>query len=260
MFAREYVANLAARGGYHFTTDDVSKATGRSRSAVRAQLRRLKARGAIAEPLRGFHITIPPEYRSRGCLPAEQFIPQLMGLIGEPYYLALLSAAQRYGAAHQRPQVDKVIVRKNRPSIECGQVRVEFVARRDLRRMPVREFNTPRGTARYSTPELTALELLGYPNHAGGVSNALAVLRDLVDEMEAEGLVEAARLSPVSWSQRLGYLLERIEEIDLARALHPFVSARAKSFTPLRRAASRSGAERSGVWKVIVNVNIEPDE
>ncbi|WP_419162416.1 type IV toxin-antitoxin system AbiEi family antitoxin [Candidatus Palauibacter sp.] len=260
MFAREYVANLAARGDYHFTTDEVAKATGRSPGAVRAQLRRLKARGAIAEPVQSFHIIIPPEYRSRGCLPAEQFIPQLMGLIGEPYYFALLSAAQRHGAAHQRPQVDKVMMRKNRPSIECGQVRVEFVARRDLRRMPVREFNTPRGTARYSTPELTALELVGYPNHAGGLSNVLAVLHDLVDEMEAESLVEAAHLSPVSWSQRLGYLLERIEEIDLARTLRPFVSAHAQSFTPLRRAVSRTGADRNGTWKLIVNIDIEPDE
>lgn len=260
MFARDYVADRMARGHHHFTTRDIIQATGGDPHAVRAQLRRLRARGVIAEPVRSFHVVLPPEHRSRGCLPAEQFIPQLMDLVGEPYYMALLSAAQRYGAAHQRPQVDQVIVRRNRRSIHCGQVRVEFVARRDLDRMPVREFNTPRGVVRYSTPEVTALELVGYPGHAAGLNNVATVLRDLAEEMAADRLLEAAGLSPTSWSQRLGYLLECVGEPDLAGSLRPFVAARARSFTSLRRAADRSGAERNGIWKLILNAGIQPDE
>ena len=78
------------------------------------------------------------------CLPAEQFIPQLMDLASEPYYIALLSAAERHGAAQQRPQAVQVMVRKNRAAIECGRAHVEFVARHDLDRMPVKEFNKRR--------------------------------------------------------------------------------------------------------------------
>ena len=259
MFARDYIAGLMAHGLHHFTTRDVIEATDRDAHAVRAQLRRLKARGVIAEPVRSFHVVVPPEYRSRGCIPAEQFIPQLMDLVGEPSYFALLSAAQRYGAAHQRPQVDQVMVRKNRRSIRCGRVHVQFVARRDLGRTPVREFNTPRGVVRYATPEVTALELVGYPNHAAGLSNVATVLRDLAEEMTTERLGKVAKLSPISWSQRLGYLLERVGESDFARALRHFVAVRARSFTPLRRAADRFGAERNTAWKLILNVEIEPD-
>ncbi|MDE2753087.1 MAG: hypothetical protein OXI83_10965 [Gemmatimonadota bacterium] len=76
MFARDYVADLATRGRHHFTTDEAVAAIRSTRSTVRAQLRRLKARGVIAEPVRGFNIIVPAEYRSRGCLPAEQFIPR----------------------------------------------------------------------------------------------------------------------------------------------------------------------------------------
>ncbi len=72
------------------------------------------------------------------------------------------------------------MARGNRGPIECGRVRVEFVARHDLDRMFVREFNTPRGVARYSAPEVTGLELVGYPKHAGGMANVATVLRDLV--------------------------------------------------------------------------------
>ena len=260
MFAREYVANLAARGRHHFTTDEAVGAIGSTRSAVRAQLRRLKARGVIAEPVRSFNVIVPAEHMSRGCLPAEQFIPQLMDRAGEPYYFALLSAAERYGAAHQRPQVVQVMACRNRAPIECGRVRVEFVARHNLDRMFVKEFNTPRGVARYSAPEVTGLELVGYPNHAGGMANVATVLRDLVEEMKADELVRAARISPVGWSQRLGYLLERFVESDLAGALMPFVKAHARSYTPLRRAAPSIGAERDVTWKLIVNVDIQPDE
>ena len=95
MFARDYVADLAERGRHHFTTDEAVGAIGSPRSSVRAQLRRLKVRGVIAKPVRGFNMIVPAKHRSRGCLPAEQFIPQLMDLAGEPYYFARRSATER---------------------------------------------------------------------------------------------------------------------------------------------------------------------
>ena len=125
-------------------------------------------------------------------------------------------------------------------------------------RCPVAEVNTPRGVVRFSTPEVTALELVGYPNHSGGLSNVATVVSELAEELDREKLVAAARLSPVSWSQRLGYLLELVGQDALAEALKPFVAKRARSYTPLRRAAGTAG-RRSRTWKLIVNVEVEPD-
>ena len=48
----------------------------------------------IADPNRGFHVVVPPAYRRLGCLRADQFIPDLMAHLGEPYYVGLLSAAK----------------------------------------------------------------------------------------------------------------------------------------------------------------------
>jgi hypothetical protein len=104
MRASEYIRDLAANGTYHFTTADAIKAIKGTPPAVRAQLRRLKEQEMIAEPVRGFHVIVPPEYRRLGCLPAEYFIDQLMRHWNEPYCVCLLSAAERHGAAHQRPQ------------------------------------------------------------------------------------------------------------------------------------------------------------
>ncbi|MBM4320376.1 MAG: hypothetical protein FJ125_10545 [Deltaproteobacteria bacterium] len=259
MRASDYIQDLAANGRYHFTSVEALEALGGSPAAVRAQLRRLKRQGLIAEPVRGFDVVVPPEYRRLGCLPAEQFVDHLLQFWGEPYYVALLSAAERHGAAHQRPQACQVMVRKNRASIACGQVRVEFVARGDLEQQPVTRVNTPRGVLRYATPEVTALELVGYPNHAGGMSNVATVLAELADVLDAGKLLDAARLSPVSWSQRLGYLLEIVGGPELAGVLAPFVAEQARSFTPLRRAASTAGAARVPRWKLLVNADVESD-
>lgn len=259
MRARHLIEELPSRGRYLFTLGDAIAALSADPLAVRAQLRRLKSRNLVAEPVRGFFAVLPPEYRRLGCLPAEQFVPQLLASAGEPYYLALLSAAERHGAAHQSPQVVQFMVRRNRERIECGQVRAEFIARRDLERMPVTEFNTPRGVVRCSTPEVTALELLGYPGHAGGLNNVATVLTELAEVIDGEKLVAAARLCPVSWAQRLGYVMEIVGREALASVLRPLVSEYARSYTPLRRAAKTAGGRRVAAWKLIVNAEVEPD-
>ncbi|HHW96759.1 MAG: type IV toxin-antitoxin system AbiEi family antitoxin [Myxococcota bacterium] len=260
MSARAYIDELASNGRCHFSSAEAFEALGGSQAAVRGQLRRLKAQGFIAEPVRSFHVIVPPEYRRLGCLPAEHFIDQLMNAWGEPYYLGLLSAAERHGAAHQRPQFCQVMVRKNRAAISCGKVQVGFIARGDLESMPVTTINTPRGVLHYATPEVTALELVGYPNHAGGLGNVATIIDELAEGLDVVKLLEVARLSPISWSQRLGYILGLVGHEDLAAALNPFVQEQARSYTPLRRAAPIAKAKRNTKWKLIINTDLEPDE
>jgi predicted transcriptional regulator of viral defense system len=260
MRAQDFIEELASQGRYCFTTESAVAALRASEVAVRGQLRRLKQRGRIASPMRSFHVIVPPEYRRIGCLPAEEFVDQLMAELKEPYYVGLLSAAARHGAAHQRPQALQVMVPTNRPCVECGRARIVFVARGDLERMPVSAFNTARGTVRYATPEGTALELVGYPRQSGGLSNVATVLAELAESIDGDKLLGAAELCPVGWSQRLGYLLELVEQKELSAVLEPFVQEHARSYAPLRRTASVAGAERVARWKLLVNVDVEPDE
>jgi predicted transcriptional regulator of viral defense system len=257
--AADLVTNLAARGRYHFTTEEAAKALGGSIVATRAALRRLKRKGAIAVPYRGFHVIVPPEYLRIGCLPADQFIPQLMAHLELNFYAALLSAAQYHGAAHQQPQLFQVMVRKNRPPIECGEVRVAFVGRRNVDEIPVVEHNTPRGSIRVSTPEATAFDLVGYPEHAGGIDHVATVLAELGERLSAERLVALALLSPVAWSQRLGHILERVGESDRAAELAAYVRHAARETVPLDSRRPDVEAERDPRWKLAVNVKLVPD-
>ncbi len=258
--AAKYVTELASRGRYHFTTREARAALGGSLPAIRAALRRLKAKHEIAAPYRGFHVIVPPEYRRLGCLPAEQFVPQLMDHLGEDrYYTALLSAAEIHGAAHHRPQTYQVMLPRNRRPVVCGAVYVQFIARGDLKSTPVVERNTPRGRLLVSSPEATAFELVGYAGRCGGLDNVASVLFELVDAINPEKLVEAAKLCPIAWVQRLGFLLELIEQGDVANVLLEQVGSRAVVIAPLVRAKPGTHAQRVDKWKLAVNASVEPD-
>lgn len=228
-------------------------------AAARMALNRLARWDLIASPARGFYVIVPPEYRSLGCLPADQFIPALMERLDLPYYVGLLSAAQYYGAAHQRPQEFQVFVEKNRRPIKCGKVRVAFIARKRLTEVSTRAFNTPRGTVAASTPEATAVDLAGYPGHAGGLDQIATVLSELAEQIDPDRLARAAETAPVPWAQRLGYLLEIGEAGNKVGALKAYVADRARDYALLSPGTKKSGAPRSKTWKLIVNTDVEVD-
>ncbi len=257
--ARDFVGDLTTHGRYHFTSADLRAALGVSTSAARQALRRLGIRGEVASPARGFHVVVPPEYRRIGCLPPDQFIPALMAYWNRKYYVGLLSAAQYHGAAHHRPQEFQVVVEKNRPEIACGSVRVTFVARGDIGTVPVREFNTPRGTVRVSTPEATAIDLVGYMRRSGGIDRVAGVLLELKEALDSARLVDAARCSSVRWAQRLGFLLDQIGATDKTALLKDYVKGEARNYTRLIPAAESNEVARSHDWRLYVNASVEPD-
>src|SRR6059036_3032084 len=90
--ARKYIADLAASGRYHFTSADAQSALAVSPTAAKLALNRLAKQKAVASPARGFYVIVPPEYQGLRCLPADQFIPDLMKRLGLSYYAGLLSA------------------------------------------------------------------------------------------------------------------------------------------------------------------------
>lgn len=256
---RDYLSGLAASGQYHFTSLEAQKALGVSAAAAKLALGRLARQRLVASPARGFYVIVPPEYRSLDCLPADQFIPALMKKLKLPYYAGLLTAAQYYGAAHHRPQEFQVFLPKSRRPIHCGAVRVAFMMRKRLAEVSVQSFNTPRGIVLVSSPEATALDLVGYVEHAGGLNQVATVLTELVERIDAEKLAAAARTVPVGWAQRLGYLLEHLGFDEKTAALKAYVREHAKQSTLLLPKAPRKRSRRNQGWKLYVNVNVEAE-
>lgn len=259
MLASDFITNLMAKGRYTFVAEEAARGLGQSVVATRAALRRLRKKGEIAMPYRGFWVIVPPEYRIIGCLPPEQFIPQLMEQLGEPYYAGILTAAQYHGAAHHRPQLFQVVVAKNRLPIECGKVRVQFVARNNVADIPTAPFRTPRGDLKLSTPDATAFDLIGYPEHSAGLDNVATVLSELAERLDNRKLAEIAKLSPIVWSQRLGYLLDLVGAGDKTSDLAAYVVRKAPLPAPLDRAKPFKGTKKDARWRIMINTEVEAD-
>lgn len=257
--ANNVIDEFASVGRYHFTTEEMCSALGVSEAATRLALARLAKKGLIASPARGFYVIVSPEYRRVGCLPAAEFIPQLMEHRARPYYVALLSAAEYHGAAHHSPQVFQIAVAGNHRPISCGLVRVRFISRARIAEVPVQTRNTRCGTLLLSTPEATAVDLVGYARRAAGWDNVATILCELAEEINPDLLCEAARTAPVTWAQRLGYLLELVGAEDKAGPLKDHVRRFARDLTPLVPYASVDDARREDDWKLLVNADVESE-
>ena len=256
---RNFVSNLAAGGHYFFASSEAQSALGVSPAAAKLALNRMTKQGSIASPARGFYVIVPPEYRSLGCLPADQFVPALMKSLGQAYYAGLLSAAQYHGAAHHRPQEFQVFLAKNRRPIQCGSVRVAFMARKRITDVPVQNFNTPRGTILVSSPEATAIDLVGYQHRAGGLDQVATILSELAEKIDPRKLAAVAQTVPIPWAQRLGYLLEHIDAGKKASALKAYVQRHARLAAVLLPTAPRADSPRNDDWNLYVNADVEAE-
>jgi predicted transcriptional regulator of viral defense system len=255
----EEISRLAAQGRSCFSFEELAKRVDSSPTALKAALRRLVKKGEIAMPFRGFYIIVPPEYRIMGCLPAEQFVPDLMDHLGEVYYAGLLTAAEYHGAAHHRPQTFQVVVGKARRPIRCGRVQVEFVVRRNAQVIPIQSRNTPAGILKLSTSEATALDLIGYANHCGGLDNVATVLAELAEKIDPDQLLQIANLSPIAWVQRLGYLLEVVGEEKSSSKIAEYLRSKQPVPVPLVPAVAIKGARKDNRWQVFVNAEVEAE-
>jgi predicted transcriptional regulator of viral defense system len=254
-----FVDQLQATGIYTFSHADARAAMPTSEIAVDNALRRLKKRGRIVAPRRGFYVTVPTEYRTAGSPPPSWFIDDLMRFLGQPYYVGLLSAASIHGASHQQPMTFQVVT--DRPTREgrAGRARITFHMSRQVAETPAVPMQTETGTMAVSTPESTAFDLVRFPAACGGWSNVATVLLELAERLEPEALCSVAQLRKTPEIQRLGYLLDRTDQPRLADPLLRVLGS--KRYRPVMLApdAPRTGVEAISPWRVIPNLDVEID-
>ena len=254
-----FVEDLQTKGRYTFTQTEAMNADQRSDIALEAALRRLKQKGRIADPRRGFYVIIPAEYREAGCPPASWFIDDLMQFLGQPYYIGLLSAAAIHGAAHHQPMLFQVVTdRPTRPA-RAGRVRIGFHVSRHIETAPVAEVQTETGKMRVSTPETTAFDLVRFAPSAGHVNNVATVLSELVEKLDPQSLTSLVDSYAISDVQRLGYLLEHLGENRLADPLAAWLKARRYRPILLVPGQAKGDAPSDPRWRVIPNETVEVD-
>ncbi len=242
-------ARLAV-GQVAFPLADLMRETGLSRIAATRQLERLGPAVVRVSRLQPFFLIVPPEHRRRGAPPVEWWLDDYFRWLGEPYYVALLSAAAAHGANPQALQSTQVITARPRRPLEIGELRVHFFVKRRIERTPTRELPNAYAPTRVSTPAATAFDLLRYAHRLGGIGRAVETLRPLLPAITPADLCQVLDAEDeVATAQRLGYVLEKLDRPRLAAVVDAWLPPRRR----LSLAADASGTNPplfSSRWQV----------
>jgi predicted transcriptional regulator of viral defense system len=264
---KNYIKSVRAAGHHAFTTQEGMGQLGTSRNAFNCGMYKLHKQGDIVSPAKNLYIIVPPEYQAVGCIPPDELVPLLMRHWNLNYYVCLLSAALYHGASHQKPQVFQVMVSKQLKPLLCGKIKIDFVYRKSLDELPVEQRIVKTGYLDLASPELTAMDLLLYPQHVGGLNHIATVLSELIEVIIPEKLIKLMKMYPKgkSWAQRLGYILEQIEPLDIEKqkklinSLHNYLVKQPIHFVPLATELPVKGEPRNCKWMIIENTTIESD-
>ena len=182
-----------------------------STQALRQALHRQQRRGRLVRLSRGsgHWLIVPLRHAAVGAPPLETWLDRYLSkTLRIPYYVALLSAAEIYGASPYAVMVTQVMVAERRRPITVGRHELVFHTHARIERMPTHWHETPDGRFKVSTPELTALDLVQREAMVGGMARVREVLRGLWANCTQAGFtqaLDAAQNVPVA--QRLGALL-----------------------------------------------------
>lgn len=253
--------DLLAHGETAATTAQLAERAHLPAEQVRVRMQRLVREGKAFSPARGLWIPIPPQYRTWRVVPGLEFLDQMLTHLSREYYVGWLSAAELYGAAHQRPMVLQVAVDRPVADRDVERVRLRFAQRAHVATVPRARRTVATGQVWVSSPEVTALDLAADPHLGGGVSNVATVLGELAQDSQLRGdlLAEAAGAFSLATVRRLGFLLESVDAHELAGHLRMLTEAR-RSFPadPLSPGSERDGPLDSR-WRLLLNADVEPD-
>jgi len=261
-----WIENLQAQGKYTFSFEQAcSRFKDVSKSAILKSLSRLSAKNKVVSVFKGFYVIITPEYSLKGMLPPLLFIDSLMKYTGKPYYVGLLSAAALHGAAHQRSQEFFVMnqLPALRPTTKKG-IKINYVGRKEIPGSFLVQKKTDAGFVNVSNPELTAIDLLQYEKHIGGLNRAASVIYELSEVISAEKITEEfISFLPVVMLQRLGYILDKvIGRNEIADKIYKVMSNKYSNWErmPLKSGKAEKGCPSDSKWKIVINHDIEIDE
>jgi predicted transcriptional regulator of viral defense system len=266
---RDLVEDLPKRGKITFTQKEIEEHfPAMPVQNIRNTLQRLASKKKIQSVGRGFFVVVPVEYGLKGIVPPVEYIDRMMKYLNREYYVGLLNAAALHGAAHQRPQEFTLIVDTDnlRDKGKKG-IKINFVTRKKIPDMLVKQVMTKSGYVNVSNPELTAMDLILYVRETGGINRAATVLNELAETMDfsyfEDNFFDYFNAAVV---QRLGYILDDVlEQKELADMLYQKVTSAGIAFRkyPLKtvpKETKLSGYPVNNKWKIIVNEQIEIDE
>jgi hypothetical protein len=256
--ASAFIDQHQAQGRVAFPLATLVNETGLSVTAARNQLLRLENRVTRVSPRQQFFLIVSPEHRAVGAPPVEWWLDDYFRWLGQPYYLALQSAASSLGSNPQALQVTQVMTKIPRRDIEVGRLRIQFFVKRALEQTPTRLLANAFSPLQISTAAATVFDLIRYAARIGGigrVAETMVPLLSLVKPAELREVLRIERDAPTA--QRLGFVLEKARATGLARVVEDWLPPDLR-FVPLVPGAN-GDASNIKRWRILNNtLEFEP--
>ena len=259
----EYLDHLQLQGRHFFLSSDLEKTLEIKKSSTSSSLSKLAKQKRLKMIKRGFGILLDVNGREPD---PTSYIDALMKHVGSNYYVGLLSAASYWGASHQASMSYQVFTEKNTKNISFERGRVEFINRRYLKfEKWVKRVATTKGYFRVSTPELTAIDLISFPEKCGYLNNVATVLSELVESWNGKTITAlcSSQDVPTVVLQRLGYILDEV----LAFKKHSsYIEKALKQKYPSKATLSKLLEDKKASdyvfnekWMLYINTEVEAD-
>lgn len=249
-----YIQNQINRGVWSFSSKEMTDVLGFS---PKDKLARLRRKGRIITPARGFNVIVPEEYMHSGRLPVDRYIDQLMNYYSLPYYVGLLSAASYYGSSHQSPQSFQVITTRDKRNIRIDKNKILYFRKKTVSAIPIIKRKTATGYFNLSSPEATLFDLVTFNRQLGGLGHIGLIVSELLGQFSQQTIGNAAEYYPDAVVQRGAFLLEILNQNDLCEVLDAYFTDRSLIYTHLNPSGNRERTHKHPRWKLFINETID---
>ncbi|MCE1164171.1 MAG: type IV toxin-antitoxin system AbiEi family antitoxin [Bacteroidetes bacterium] len=250
----DFIEFCLKNGRKTFSLNELVAFKGNNKNAAKQFIKYSVRRNLIKNISEGFYAIYSPPEKDSGNLSSADFINQLMIHKSINYYTGLLSASAFYGSSHFRPLVYQVIVDRQIHTPKNILEGINFHRKKYFPEYCIIRQKGNYGYINYSSPALTAYDLIKYENESGTISNIFLVISDMLSQIRISDIKNLLKNDlEVTYIQRLGFILEKLEANELINPLLEY-SKKATAYIPLSRLGNKSG-NKNAKWKIIENVN-----
>ena len=262
MTVANYIKQLLSYEEYSFSLNELIEETNKSEISIKSELSRLIGKREIVNLRKGFYLIITPRYSSAQKLPIQLYCHKLFKYLNRNYYLGFYTAARLHGASHQQTQRDYLMIEKPKfNDITKNTIDIRFFTTSNWSDKNIQIKKADAGIYNVSSPALTIIDLIHHQTKLGGINRMLAIIEELVDEINEQDLVELLNWYPhKSTLQRFGFLLEENEANNNYQE-KIFLTLNSAKFYPvlLSPKSNQKPGNVNNRWKVDVNVKLESD-
>ena len=250
------VLGLTEEGRRELTRRDAIERFELSAKTADDILKNLVRKGWLARAGHGKYLLIPPEW---GATPTgESNVLALASQLTSDGYIAFSTAAAHWGLTTQLRNVIWVVTRTHARNRRINDSEVRFA------RLPIKAMFAIERVDVYGYPvpmsdrEKTVLDCIAYPDRAGGIAEASAILAKAARRWQWEKAIDyLERLGNTALIQKVGYLCDAAH-LALPDSLRSRLRKRFKPssrtyLVPRKRGAGESRYDRE--WGVVVNID-----